>query len=403
MSNNNNIPSYNLEHIKQYVSGNMSREEMYVFEKTMLNDSFLEDAVEGFRAANIAKANNDLATIKAQLLPQKKQAKIVLFYNEYKTVFNAAAMVILVVGIGRITYSVFNNSTTKNLAEVTIPKKEITTSNADTARIIVKNKASELTVTTNKSIYKSQSSSNQKREIAVADKAIKKEERIRQLEDNVIEKDGSKSVINRSSEPKQITAGELKNLPPVSINQLLQGRVAGMDVMKKQQKKDSSPSSLLSNTDLVNNTDNKITYNYKNLLKPDSINQQLLKEVVVIGYGTQKKYNITGSVSLIDDNSLKPIGGWEAFNAYFNKQLVNLIDPLTNKRWVLKDRSGNKIDTLNIQLFVNKKQYTYKVKMITPIDNRTRNAITDIIKKGPKWLAPKRKNKAKIVIKNIDK
>ena len=25
-----------------------------------------------------------------------------------------------------------------------------------------------------------------------------------------------------------------------------------------------------------------------------------------------------------------------------NKQLPNLIDPLTNKRWVLKDRLGNK-------------------------------------------------------------
>ena len=41
--------------------------------------------------------------------------------------------------------------------------------------------------------------------------------------------------------------------------------------------------------------------------------------------------------------------------------------------------------------------------MVTPLDNRTSNAIIDIIKKGPKWLAPKRKNKAKIVIKNIDK
>ena len=39
-----------------------------------------------------------------------------------------------------------------------------------------------------------------------------------------------------------------------------------------------------------------------------------------------------------------------------NKQLANLIDPY-NKHWFLKDRLGNKIDTLATQLFVNKKQY----------------------------------------------
>lgn len=402
MSNHNNITSYNLEHIKRYVSGNLSREEMYIFEKALLNDPFLEDAVHGFRLTNITKATTDLEAIKAKLLSAKKQTKIVLFYRQYKAVLNAAAMVIFVIGIGAITYLIFNNSSLKNLAVVTIPKKEITVANADTARIVAKVKVPEVTATTNKSVYKNQLSSNKEKEIILADKVIKKEETVSQLEDNIVEKDSSKSALHTSSEPKQITVAELQNLPLVSINQMLQGRVAGLDVMKKQQKKDSGQSFLLSNNGFVNITDNKIAYNNKKLSQPDSINQQLLNEVVVVVYGSAKKKSVMPSQNklAIDQlDSLIPVGGWQFYQAYINKKINIIGDTAYNNNLVLRDKNGNRLDDIDIEFLVNKQGAAYNVKVITDIDSTNAKTLADIVKDGPKWIATKKKNKVKIALK----
>ena len=144
MSNNVNIPSYNFTHISSYVNGTMSRENMYAFEKAMLNDPFLEDAVEGYRAANISKAETDLKAIKAALLQEKEATKIVPFYQQYKTWLNAAATIIVMASIGTISYNIFNNTSKNKQIAVVTPVKEKAPINADTTHI-----SSQLT-TTNK-------------------------------------------------------------------------------------------------------------------------------------------------------------------------------------------------------------------------------------------------------------
>ena len=125
MSNNTNIPSYNFTHISSYVNGTMSREDMYAFEKAMLNDPFLEDAVDGYRAANINKGKTDLTAIKAALLPKKETTKFIPFYKQYKWWLNAAAAIIVVASLGAVTYSVFNNtSKNKQVAIVTSTREK---------------------------------------------------------------------------------------------------------------------------------------------------------------------------------------------------------------------------------------------------------------------------------------
>ncbi len=506
MSNNNNITFYNVEHIKKYVSGNMSREEMYVFEKALLNDSFLEDAVEGFKAANIAKATTDLAAIKAQLLTEKKQAKIILFYRQYKAVLNVAAMVILIVGIGAITYSIFNTSSPKNLATVTIPKKEITIANADTARIVAQENTLKSNLIGNKSRAKNEASNYKKEDVLDDNSKVKGDSKIANLDAPIIvKKDSIKRDLNGSYEPKQITVTELKNLQPVSIEQALQGRVAGVEMMKKEKAKitirgnsslaknqqplyiidgvpkDSLPTSInagnianievlkdkasssvygsrgangvvlittkknkitgkiinqkqepIANASIVINNTNKgivtdtlgnfslnvndslanitvssVGYNSVTASISNKNSNQIilneandnLNEVVVVGYGLAHKKNITGSITSIKDKNATPVGGWDAFNMYFKKQLAAAIDPATHQALVLKDQFGNMIDTLTIQLFVNKKQEAYKIKTLNIINKSANTIITTILKNGPKWITPKRKNKVQIALK----
>ena len=45
---------------------------------------------------------------------------------------------------------------------------------------------------------------------------------------------------------------------------------------------------------------------------------QALSEVVVVGFGTQKKVNLTGTVSVIDSKSFRPIAGNRHLHRYYN-------------------------------------------------------------------------------------
>ena len=97
-----------------------------------------------------------------------------------------------------------------------------------------------------------------------------------------------------------------------------------------------------------------------------------LSEVVVIGYGTQRKRNITGSTTTVRIQNAEPAGGWTAFETYIEKNknpsLIN--DPSQTTSVVFQ---VNKKDSLS----------NFKVtKSISPLHDL--EAIR-LIKDGPKW------------------
>lgn len=499
MSNNSNIPSFTITHISSYVNGTMSREDMYAFEKAMLTDPFLEDAVEGFKEANIKKAETDLAAIKAALLPEKESAKIVPFYIAYKTWFSAAAAIIVVGTIGAITFAILKPSNNNQQVAIVTPAIEKPKAFTDTTHSInnsstVANKKATPTI-----------ASSTKQSVIVADKevftALAKQETVRALNDDKIKKVDSTSFYVGSSIAK-VTEKELKSLPPVTIEQALQGRVAGIDLKKNSKKELGAYNALTNNNGYVNNAKdaisirgnssinknqqplyiiNGVSYdslpsyvdgnnikkieilkdstataiygvratngvivvttnnqaaellakqnvakkakdnnllaksvaasNASQLLErnfiasaKDSIveSKNNLEEVVVIGYGTSKKREMTGSVAkvAIDPlDSLMPVGGWQYYSKYMNQKIGFIGDTTSKNHLVITDRTGHKLDDIDIEFSVDKEGNAYNVKVITDVDTTQAKTIANAVVEGPKWISRKKKNKVKIPLK----
>ncbi len=106
------------------------------------------------------------------------------------------------------------------------------------------------------------------------------------------------------------------------------------------------------------------------LILPDATAD--LAEVVVVGYGTQRKRNVTGSTTIVRIQNAEPVGGWTAFETYIEKNknpsLIN--DPSQTTSVVFQ---VNKKDSLS----------NFKVtKSISPLHDQ--EAIR-LIKDGPKW------------------
>lgn len=474
MSSSNNIPSYNFTHISSYVNGTMSREDMYAFEKVMQADPFLEDAVEGFREANIKKAETELIAIKATLLPEKESAKIVPFYIAYKTWFSAAAAIIVIGTIGAVTFAILKpNNTNQQVAIVTPPSLEKPKAFADTTKTDSKRP----TIASSKPTTSFTLTTNQP--VILADKevvaSLAKEESVSSLQDDEVKKADSSSFHVGSSVAK-LTEKELKSRPPVTIDQALQGRVAGVAVTQQDNRNnqaitirgassfnknqqplyivdgkpyDSLPPfanvNNIKSIDILKDSSSKVygarakngvvlvtTNQYfanqeaksnaflkesiakneatKSLQKSkvvptqDSIQtaKNNLDEVIVVGYGSAKKRDVAASVAkvAIDPlDSLMPVGGWQYYSKYMNQKIGFIGDTTSNNHLVITDRTGHKLDDIDIEFSVDKSGNAYNVKVITDVDSSQAKTIANAVTEGPKWISRKKKNKAKIPLK----
>jgi TonB-dependent SusC/RagA subfamily outer membrane receptor len=126
-------------------------------------------------------------------------------------------------------------------------------------------------------------------------------------------------------------------------------------------------------------------------------NPTSLPEVVVVGYGTQKKQAVTGSVSVInplsiitpDKDTLMPYGGWDNFKDY----LLNKIKNNTKENIILH---GN----LEFEFTLNKEGVPLKVHIRNSPDKRYNRQLIEAIKAGPKWnTGIKNELKQKVVLK----
>lgn len=160
---------------------------------------------------------------------------------------------------------------------------------------------------------------------------------------------------------------------------------------------------------LLNATVSSVGFNSANIkLSNKKLNQiemkesaQNLDEVVVIGYGTQKRKDITGSVAAITskdksianngsgDSVLMPQGGWENFKVYINHKLTSdtslISEPVT----------GN----IEFELNLDEDGAPTKVHILQSPDKKLNKQLSEAILEGPKWIiGHKKRRKQKINI-----
>ena len=95
-----------------------------------------------------------------------------------------------------------------------------------------------------------------------------------------------------------------------------------------------------------------------------------LDEVVISGYAAQKKRDVSGSVSTVTNNSLRPLG-WQAMNNYINEnKKINNTDSLLK---------GEEI----ISFEVNKKGKLSSFKVIKSVSSSHDAEVIRLLKSGP--------------------
>jgi hypothetical protein len=89
------------------VQKKMSPTEMHAFEKAMMSDPFLADALEGYQNSNADLATQHISEINKKIQPKKESTKVVGM-NSSARWLRIAALLIVIVGVGLITYRVLN-------------------------------------------------------------------------------------------------------------------------------------------------------------------------------------------------------------------------------------------------------------------------------------------------------
>ena len=102
---------YDHEEIQRYLNNQMSVQEMHAFEKAMMDDPFLEDALEGYKLVNREVATQHLKEIEQKIKAEKEDDKVVAIKTTNNNWWRIAALFILIAGLGFITYRLTNTQT----------------------------------------------------------------------------------------------------------------------------------------------------------------------------------------------------------------------------------------------------------------------------------------------------
>src|SRR3954470_19815379 len=353
--------NYSAEDIERYVKGKMSAKEMHDMEKAALQDPFLAEAIEGYGNASFEKTHNHLNEITAALQTQKEETKVVPLAVKNFYWWRVAAIIILVVGVGAISWFMINSNNGMTEAKDLAKAKENKSLNTDTLQqrestnVIAKND------TLKELLAQNLSSKVAKREKQKND--LQKEER---LETEELKKSESASQAFEKAIRADTLAIENNT---VSISSLKEIRFDTLQ-FRKQASPAFAQSSFSNNAlntfsgRVVDNNNQPVPYatisannkmiitdsngNFK-LQAPDSL---LLANISSVGYvsaNAQLKSSAANNISIqpdrvtldevgttgfgkrkeakrISSDSAYPAGGWESFQAYVYKKLNKPFD-----------------------------------------------------------------------------
>lgn len=142
MADSNTHINYSVEDIGRYLQGKMSAKEMHDMEKAALQDPFLADAIEGYSNATFSESHKHLNEITAALQPQKEATKIVPLPLKNFYWWKIAAMIILVVGVGVLSWYIINSNNSADKMKELANAKENKTVNADSVKQLKEQSAS---------------------------------------------------------------------------------------------------------------------------------------------------------------------------------------------------------------------------------------------------------------------
>ena len=119
--------NYQLSRIHNYVMGLMSKEEMYEMEREALNDPFLQDAIDGYRAQNGVDVHqlSILQQRLAQRLATKGAERDKRFYSWQRLTIGAAGAVLFLVACSLIFFKFISHPAKETTNEVLLMEEHL--------------------------------------------------------------------------------------------------------------------------------------------------------------------------------------------------------------------------------------------------------------------------------------
>ena len=473
------LKSYSATDIHRYLQHEMNAGEMHAFEKAMMDDPFLADAIEGYKQSDTTLADQHLLDIERDLKRAEEKRKVVVMPSRNNSWWKVAAVLLLVV-TGALGYLIWNRSAPKEASQIAQTKEqekaEAQGLGLTDAGTLPDQRTLQAPALESKEVLTSKRAATANRDNDKADdkgsnemlamrEEVKERADVAQAPANkVFEADSMRlrqeEIINgalkMTRRPIAASQSEIKpyadsnkSLPQTqsvatTVNQGLQGRAAGVDANSKIRIRGSSS---LPGESMLNQFRGKVTdakgqpvtgatvsapklniitatdsLGYFNITAPErntdvvvnsvgfvgataKINSDLasnniilkqnsnnLNEVVVVGYGSQKRKDVTGSVSTVNKEYLSkvseanvnqaigdtnyiavvPRGGWKNFNDYVNRAMASIKDTLGRTDVVL-------------EFSIDKRGHPSDIKMVKAGNRADGLEAIRILKNGPLW------------------
>lgn len=331
------LQTYSRDEIERYLQQKMSPREMHDFEKALMNDAFLADALEGFSNANRELAGKHLAEIEGELTGNDQKVIEMPFF---KKTWWKVAVVVFVIVTGVLTYSLLiKKGSEKGVAAASAPRQ----------------------------VAPSPETASKPDSIGPVEKPLAK-----------VEAFSRKSHGNLSESSSTVFKEKEKEGPSMAAVPMMKKDSQGIAMMDQQSAKARLSYKSAEGVSVLDNQ--KVTLG--------EINNRS-KATAVQGNAKQNQIS-----NLIDSNEalnkgIEPEGGWSQFKQYLKNQEDSLQEHSEgnnfNKQIMLYfkiDNNGNPVD-------------------IEPEDNadssKVKRAIQILIN-GPKWKTTEKERKVQIII-----
>lgn len=457
MADSNTHINYSVADIERYLQGKMNAKEMHDMERAALQDPLLADAIEGYSNASFDESHKHLNEITAALLQQKEESKVVPMPSHSFYWWKIAAMIILVAGVGVLSWFIINSNNSTENAQDFAHAKENKAVNADSAKELKEQSASTFgnTDTVNSSNKPDTESSTLAQNKSEKPAAIKKEyknlEQAKSIQlkpDNKLESEeamtkqkefDSFSIANQNAvaNPSVSPKSEMLNKAPSNIivndSVKLAGRVAGLNVSPSRDKRYfySNNNALINNflgrvtdtnnqpvpyaTISVNNNQAITTTDAKGNFKlqaPDSLLKVTVSSVGFMPETTHLKSTVANFISIQQDKNVLNdvvITGYGAKNKNVKTDTANAY-PLGGwesfQAYVYK-KLKKPVDTtsaaqimgdVQLEFSIDSNGDPYNFSVLKSSNNESASKAIEIIKEGPKWITAGRNKKGKVTI-----
>ncbi|MEX6691203.1 carboxypeptidase-like regulatory domain-containing protein [Danxiaibacter flavus] len=417
--------NYSIADIEKYLSGRMTAKEMHDLERAALSDPFLADAIEGYREADISQSYKHLDEISAMLRQDKNETKVIPILVRKNGWWRIAASVILLAGIGTISWLLIKENNSATGLAVAQEKRQPAQS-ADTVAneqkteppVIAKNevirqaqKNKEVAAEREQRAKLARAEANAaKKEELKAAKVARDEEAVAARADLLEEKtksdtikEISPAISNGSKALRNVTSGTQRGFAAPLKTYVFKGKVSDENhlpvpnaTIAFTNTKAGTVTDMDGNFAIVSQDStamvsvSSIGYADKNvLLKQDSNNAitisesgESLAETVVMDYVSRKMKKT--------DSLASPVTGWESFDKYVAEKMKKKYDSTAS----MSDLNGD----VMIEFLVDNKGKPYSFKVLKSLNGDADKIAVDIIKGGPAWTSDKKRKKGKVTI-----